>query len=82
MKRRGAVVGSRPFSEWERLLFHIDQGMSWESVRNLEHMQRTVLLIQNIAAQSDVPDEVTEWIQEVRRDLDAVLTAIAEGEIS
>lgn len=77
---RGAVVEARPFPEWERLLFHIDEGMSWESVRDLESMQRTVLLVQNIAAQSDVPDEVAEWLKEVRRDLEAVLTAVAEGE--
>jgi len=53
--------------------------MSWESVRNLEQMRKTLLLIQNIAAQSEVPDEVTEWIQIVREDLDEVFIAIEEG---
>lgn len=59
---REAVVDARPFPESERLLFHIDEGMSWESVRNLDSMRKTLLLIQNIAAQSKVPDEVAEWI--------------------
>jgi hypothetical protein len=78
---RGAVVEAHPFPEWERLLFHIDEGMSWESVRNLESMRKALLLVQNIAAQSGVPDEVAEWIGAVRRDLNKVLAAIADGEV-
>jgi hypothetical protein len=27
---RDTVVEKHPFPEWERLLFHIDEGMSWE----------------------------------------------------
>ena len=76
---RDEVVEAHPFPEWERILFHIDEAMSWESVRNLEQMRKTLLLIQNIAAQSEVPDEVREWIQIVRQDLDEVFVAIEEG---
>jgi len=70
---RGSVVEACPFPEWERLLFHIDDGMSWESMR------KTLLLVQNIAARCEVPDAVTEWIGVVRKDLDTVLAAIADG---
>jgi len=76
---RNEVVEAGPFPEWERILFHIDEAMSWESVRNLEQMRNTLLLIQNIAAQSEVPDEVVEWIEIVRQDLDEVFIAIEEG---
>ena len=75
---RGAVLENHPFPEWERLLFHVDEGMSWENVRNLENMRKTLLLIHNIAAQSKVPDEVHEWIRTVNESLEEVFEAIAE----
>ncbi len=77
---RDEVVEAIPFPEWERLLFHIDESMSWESVRNLKHMKRTLLLLQNIAAQADVPEGVRDWIRLVEQNLDDVFAAIAEGE--
>jgi hypothetical protein len=63
------------------MLFHIEEGTSWESVRNLEQMRNTILVIQNIAAQKEIPDEVSEWIRIVRANLDEVFLALAEGEI-
>ena len=78
---RDSVVGHHPFPAWERLLFHIDEGMSWESVRQLDHMRETLLLIRNIATQVDVPKAVTYWIDTVGQDLEEVFAAIAEGEI-
>ncbi|MFZ0254748.1 MAG: hypothetical protein WAN46_03655 [Gammaproteobacteria bacterium] len=79
---RDAVVESVPFPEWERLLFHIDEGMSWESVRNLERMRRTMLLIENIVRQSDCPSEVEEWVDMVRNELQDVLEEIAAGKLT
>ena len=78
---RDAVVKAHPFSEAERLVFHIDEGMSWESVRNLDNMRATLLLIRNIELQSQVPDDVLEWIETVREYLDEVFAAIAGGEV-
>lgn len=60
---------------------HIDEGMSWESVRNLDNMQKTLLLVHNLAAKPDVPEEIKEWVKVVREDLDEVLIALEEGEI-
>lgn len=77
---RQAAVDAVPFPEWQRLLFHIDEAMSWESVRNLESMRNTLLVIQNIVNQSDCPDEVQEWVEMVSQDLTEVFQAIAEGE--
>jgi len=78
---REMVVKHRPFPEWNRLLFHIDEGMSWESVRNLENMQKALLLTQNITAQSGVPDEIKEWVERVTKNLDNVFEAMEKGEI-
>lgn len=78
---RAAVVKSGPFPEWERLLFHIDEGMSWESVRNLENMRATLTLIHDIATQSQVPNEVSEWIEIVWEDLEEVIGAIDKSKI-
>jgi hypothetical protein len=62
---RAAVADNHPFPESERLLFHIDEGMSWESVRNLSRMRKALLLIQNIANTNQMPEEVIEGIEEV-----------------
>jgi len=35
---RQEVVDAWPFPECDKLLVHIDEGMSWESVRNLDDM--------------------------------------------
>lgn len=36
---RELIVVNAPFPEWKILLFHVDEAMSWESVRNLERMR-------------------------------------------
>lgn len=78
---RETVVDAWPFPECDRLLVHIDEGMSWESVRNLDDMRKTLLLVHNIAANPDVPDEIKLCVKIVREDLNEVLIALEEGEI-
>jgi hypothetical protein len=75
------AVEHHPFPEWQRLLFHIDEGMSWESVRNLDHTRSTLLLIRDIATPVDVPEAVTYWIDAVWQNLEDVFAGIAEGDI-
>ena len=50
------------FEGWERALFHIDEAMSWESVRNLAQMQRGLILVRNLLHQGNVPDAVAECL--------------------
>ncbi len=76
---REAVVGSSGFPNADRLLFHIDEAMSWECVRNLKRIKEALLLVHNIAAQS-APAEVNELVEAVRESLQEVQSAIAEGE--
>jgi hypothetical protein len=52
---RASVVERLPFPQWERLLFHIDEGMSWENVRDLKNMRKTLLIIRNIVVQASPP---------------------------
>tara|TARA_R110001583_G_scaffold160071_1_gene311944 strand:+ start:3172 stop:3486 length:315 start_codon:yes stop_codon:yes gene_type:complete len=78
---RVQIIEEFGFKDSEKLIFHIDEAMSWESVRNLDSMKSTLLLIQNIAAQTDLPEEVGFWLNEVRSSLDYVLSEIAEGKV-
>jgi len=77
---REAVVDNFGFPDSDKLLFHIDEAMSWESVRNLERMKSTLLLVQNIISQSDTPEEVEECLGYVRESLEEVFLAIEEGD--
>jgi predicted nuclease with TOPRIM domain len=77
---RGAVVDHFGFPNSDKLLFQIDEAMSWESVRNLHHMKEVFLVVKNISSQNDVPEDVTEWIEMVREDMEEVFSTIREGE--
>jgi len=77
---REAVVDNYGFPDSGKLLFHIDEAMSWESVRNLERMKSTLLLVQNIISQSDAPGEIEECLADVKESLVKVLLAVDEGE--
>ena len=77
---REAVAENPGFKDWDRLLFHIDEAMSWDSVRDLDRMKATLTVIRNIAAQTDIPDEPAYWIQQVSSILDKVLEKIRKGE--
>jgi len=76
---RAAVVENFGFPDSERMLFHIDEGMSWESVRNLRKMESALLLIRNISMQTEMPNEVDVWIKDVGRNLAEALSEVAEG---
>lgn len=73
---REEVVNNFGFLDSDKLLFHIDEAMSWECVRNLKLMKETLLLIQNVAMQSKAPGDIIEFIGMVREDLEDVLMAI------
>lgn len=78
---RETVVTNFNFENADKLLFHIDEAMSWESVRNLATMKATFILIRNIALQSQAPKAVLEAIDQVQDDLDETMQALANGEI-
>ena len=57
---RSCVVDEQATQDCSRLLFHIDEAMSWESVRNLDHMQHTLVLVQSLSQQLVLSDETLE----------------------
>ena len=52
---RDEVAEQAGFFGWDRALFHIDEAMSWESVRNLQHMRKSLVLVRNLLGQDEVP---------------------------
>ena len=78
---RREVAENPGFNGWERALFHIDEAMSWESVRNLRQMHRSLILVRNILQQADVPDGVAGCLEAVSELMDETLEALSNGEI-
>ena len=76
---RSTLVDADGFVNRERLLFHVDEAMSWECVRELERMRTMTTLIRNIVLQSEAPPEVLEGIDAVVEALREVFAALAEG---
>ena len=62
---RESVVQSFGFQGSDRVLFHIDEAMSWEVVRNLRMMPPFLLVIRNICAQGKAPHEVIENLNDI-----------------
>ncbi|SHK16002.1 hypothetical protein SAMN02745216_02981 [Desulfatibacillum alkenivorans DSM 16219] len=71
---RQSVVDTNGFEGWDRALFHIDEAMSWEVVRDLRRMQPLLLVIRNICAQGPAPQDVVDCIQEIDEILTETLT--------
>jgi hypothetical protein len=70
---RDSVAEAAGFDGWDRALFHIDEAMSWESVRNLDRMPPLLLIIRNLCSQGGAPEEVMENIEDVQGVLEEVL---------
>ena len=77
---RSEVVDNFGFDDSDKLLFHIDEAMSWESVRNLKKMKASMLIVSNIIVQSDSPGDIPELLQSVREHFEDAVLAIKEGE--
>jgi len=62
---RDSVVESAGFNGWDKAIFHVDEAMSWEVVRNLRQMPPLLLVIRNICTQGNAPEKVLENVQDV-----------------
>ena len=71
---RESVVEAAGFEGWDRALFHIDEAMSWEVVRNLRRMPSLLLIIRNLCSQGKAPQEVLDNIQSLDGILKDVLS--------
>lgn len=75
---RDAVVDNPGFPGWEKVLFHTDEAMSWEAVRNLKLMPPLVLVIRNLCVQGEAPKDVFTWLNEIHELLQEVLEEYPE----
>jgi len=78
---RDEVINEHANKDCSKLLLHINEAMSWESVRDLNHMKNTFVLVQSIAQQINVSVETMALIEDVRDVLYEVLSKIQNGEI-
>jgi hypothetical protein len=79
---REEVIKEQASKDCSQFLLHVnEEAMSWESVRNLNHMKNTFVLVQSIAQQIKVSDEIMELIEDVRYVLYEVLNEIQDGKI-
>jgi hypothetical protein len=67
------VIKEHESKDRSRLLFHVNEAMSWESVRDFSQMRNTLVLVQSIAQQTNVSDEIMVLIEDVREILYDVL---------
>jgi hypothetical protein len=76
---RTTVVERAGFAQWEKIMFHIDEAMSWETVRRLERMAPLIVLIRNIAVQGNAPKEIVEQIGDIDDLLKEVYQTLKQG---
>lgn len=79
MLLRDQVEKEFGFEASDRLLFHIDEATSWECVRALDKMKPLIIIIDNIARQSEASDEILELIANVRESFEGALEDIRKG---
>jgi hypothetical protein len=70
---RASVVNASGFENWDNVLFHTDEAMSWETVRSLDRMPPLVLIIRNLCTQGGAPEEVIENIEDINQILEETL---------
>ena len=70
---RESIVEAAGIEGWERVLFHIDEAMSWETVRSLDRMPPLLLIIRNLCVQGSAPEEIMENIDQVNSILKRVI---------
>jgi hypothetical protein len=77
---RSSVANCPGFEGCDRALFHIDEAMSWETVRHLDRMPKLLLIIRNLCLAGGAPEEVIENLEDVEDVLTSVQDAIYRGE--
>lgn len=75
---RESVVNAFGFDGSEKVIFHIDEAMSWEVVRNPGQMSSILLVIRNICVQGKAPQEILENINDIDEILKETLDEITK----
>ena len=77
----GRSADNPGFDRWEQALFHIDEAMSWECVRNLRQMNKTLVLVRNLIQRGNAPEGVLECLESVNELMAETLDALDHHEI-
>ncbi len=78
---RREVADNPGFDGWDQALFHIDEAMSWEYVRNLRQMNKTLVLVRNLIQRGNAPEGVLECLESVNELMAETLEALDHHEI-
>jgi len=70
---RQSVVDIGSFEKCDRGLFHTDEAMTWEPVRNLNRMPPLIWSIRNLCMRSCVSGEVMRNLEEITDILEETL---------
>ncbi len=54
--------------------------MSWESIRDLDCMNKTIILISNIIRQEKLNEDIAAWMQDIQEIFEEVVSKIRKGE--
>ena len=72
---RTTVTEHAGFEGWDKMVFHSNEAVSWETVRHLERMEPLVVMIRNLAVQGDASAQVIEEIDNISDILTEILKA-------
>ncbi len=78
---RQEIVDNPEFDGWDQALFHIDEAMSWECVRNLRQMNKALVLVRNLIQRGNAPEGVLECLASVNELMAETLDALDHHEI-
>jgi hypothetical protein len=75
---REAVADSGGFKGAGEVLFHTNEAMSWEVVRNLKLMPPLILTIRNLCNQGKAPEEVLQYLNMINEVLEKTFEVYPE----
>jgi hypothetical protein len=73
MAFRQSLIDSGGFKNFDRVLYHTDEAMNWETVRNLNRMPPLILIIRNLSIQGGASDEIMFSLDEIADVLEETL---------
>jgi hypothetical protein len=76
---RDAIIHLLESEISHRLLFHLNEAISWESVRDLSRMKNAFLLVENTIVQQGITDEIAELANDISAMLDEIFDDIRSG---
>ncbi len=67
------LLKQHPFDNSDKIIFHMNEAMSWEVVRNLHEMKNIYMLIRNIIIKTQQYETLVEELNEIKSCLDDAL---------